>query len=60
LENVYQLFLAYFELEDESEEESIEGNLGALLKTLMYYVDCAELSDIHKEILGMKIKRIKN
>lgn len=58
LDHVYNLFLQFFEIETAS--ENLESNLNPLLKTLFWYIDFANLSPIHKEILELKIKKVKN
>ena len=46
LEHVYQLLNFLFELEDEAKEQDFSSNLSALLRTLQFYIDHADLSDI--------------
>jgi hypothetical protein len=41
-------------------ELNVESNLRYLLDTLQFYIDQAELSDIHLEILNMKLNKKKN
>ena len=60
LEHVYQLFNFQQELEEIAPEKDIESNLSALLDTLQFYVEQADLTDIHKEILDMKLSKKKN
>jgi hypothetical protein len=48
------------ELEDAEKEADISSNLSALLRTLHFYIDHADLNDIQKEILMMKLNKKKN
>ena len=48
------------ELEDAVDTESLDANLGNLLKTLHFYIEQADLTDIQREILGMKLHKKKN
>lgn len=61
---VYQLYLYEEELENQIEEEKeahyTEGNLEGLLKTLKFYEEIADLTDIQREILKMKEEHKKN
>lgn len=56
--HVYQLLLMY--LEFSYEEEQIESLAPELLETLEYYIEMADLSDIQKEILELKIQKKTN
>ena len=58
LESVYQLFLQLEELGEEEQEFFSTTNL--LIKTLWFYIEEAELTDIQREILNLKIKKEKN
>jgi hypothetical protein len=60
LEHVYQLFQLYYELEDAATDNSLDNNLPQLMKTLRFYTDQAELSEIQREILDMKLRKVKN
>ena len=60
LEHVYQLLNWQIELENAAQCAGPESNLKFLLDTLQFYVDQADLSDIHKEILDMKLRKKKN
>ena len=60
LEHVYQLLNFQVELVDYVPEMDVESNLAALLNTLQFYVEQADLSDLHKEILDMKLRKKKN
>ena len=53
VEHVYQLFLALEELRDDDTE-----SIRFLIDTLEYYIELADLDDIQKEILDMKIKKL--
>ena len=58
LESVYQLFLQLEELGEEEQEFFSTTNL--LIKTLWFYIEEAELTDVQREILNLKIKKEKN
>ena len=58
--HVYQIFQLFFELKDEEENADLESNLPALMRTLRFYIDGADLSEMHQEILDMKLKKVKN
>lgn len=60
LEHVYQLFQLFYELEEAADLSSIESNLPALMRTLEFYTGQAELSEIQREILDMKLRKEKN
>lgn len=60
LEHVYNLFLMYFDLEDEAMKNELESETDSLLRTLKYYIKKADLSNTQKEILTLKMKKIKN
>jgi hypothetical protein len=47
-------------LEEAAEEADISSNLAALLRTLQFYVEQADLTDIQREILDMKLRKVKN
>ena len=60
LEHVYQLLNWLNELEEAVLRANAESNLSDLLRTLQFYVDQADLSDIQREILDMKLHKVKN
>lgn len=60
LEHVYQLLNYLFELEDAAAEAEFGSNISPLLRTLQFYVDQADLTDIQREILDMKLHKKKN
>ena len=60
LEHVYQLLNYLCELNDAALEASMESNLSSLLRTLQFYIDHADLTDIQREILAMKLSKKKN
>lgn len=53
-EHLYKLLLLLNDIEEE--EHALESLSQELLDTLRYYIDMADLSDIQKEILELKIK----
>lgn len=60
LEHVYQLLNFLGELRDAEKESNMDSNLSALLNTLQFYVECADLTEIQREILDMKLHKKKN
>ena len=64
LEDVYQLYLFKEEFEDRIErvraDHLVENNLNGLVKTLRFYEEIADLTDIQREILALKENREKN
>lgn len=60
LEHVYQIFLQYLELTDAADPTGLDTSLAQLMDTLNYYINRAELDDIQKEILDLKLKKTKN
>ena len=60
LEHVYEMFQMFFELDDAAAVAEMESNLPALMETLNFYIEQAELSEIQKEILDMKLRKVKN
>lgn len=61
LEPVYQLFLELedFQEEEKHKEDDLPSN-SKLIDTLWFYVRQADLSDIHRLILELKISKTKN
>ena len=60
LEHVYEMFQLFFELDSAAVDAELESNLPALMETLRFYIDQAELSEIQREILDMKLRKVKN
>ena len=62
LEHVYQLFLLYFEIQDEVErnQSDYDESLRKLITTLHYYIKHADLTESQREILKMKVQRKHN
>ena len=60
LEHVYEMFQLFFELDTEANYAEMDSNLPALMETLRFYTEQAELSDIQREILDMKLRKVKN
>lgn len=61
LEHVYELFNAWEELSnvcDASEEWNCNTN--ALMRTLDWYINAADLTELQRDILDMKIKKKRN
>lgn len=60
LEHVYNLFLMYFDVEESGILDSVDKSADFLLKTLVYYMERAELTEAQKEILNLKVNGFKN
>lgn len=60
LEHVYNLFLMYFDVEESGILDNIDKSADCLLKTLVYYMDRADLTEAQKEILNLKVNGFKN
>lgn len=60
LEHVYQLLDQQVALAEIVPEQNMDSNLNSLLNTLQFYVDQADLTDIQREILDMKLHKRKN
>lgn len=60
LEHVYELFGQLNDLEEVLDELPLESNLGRLLATLKYYISLTDLNEAQKEILDLKINKVKN
>ena len=62
LEHVYEIFQLYYELDmtEEEENELYDVNTGGLMRALKFYVKMADLSEVQKEILDMKLKKMRN
>ena len=60
LEHVYELFGLLNELEDSVDTMPVESTLRQLLDTLRYYVEMTDLTEAQREILNLKIDKMKN
>ena len=60
LEHVYEMFQLFFELGNAAAWAETDSNLPALIETLKFYIDQAELSEIQRDILDLKLKKVKN
>ena len=60
LEHVYQLLDQQLSLAELVPEQEMDSNLNSLLSTLQFYIDQAELTDVQREILDMKLHKKKN
>lgn len=60
MEHVYQLLNFLEELQEMTQEAEVDSNLAALLRALQFYIAEAELTDIQREILDMKLAKKKN
>ena len=59
-EHVYQLLNFCEELDDTAKVAEVDSNLRGLLDTLEFYISVAELTDIQREILELKLAKQKN
>lgn len=60
LEHVYELFGQLNELRESVDSLPVDSTLRQMLETLEFYIARSELNDIQKEILQMKINKVKN
>ena len=60
LEHVYEMFQLFFELDSAAGVADLESNLPELMDTLKFYIERAELSEIQREILDLKLQKVKN
>ena len=60
LEHVYELFGQLNEIEEDLDTLSLESNMKKLLDTLKYYIALTDLNEAQKEILDLKINKVKN
>ena len=60
LEHVYELFGQLNEIEEDLDMLPLESNMKKLLDTLKYYIALTDLNEAQKEILDLKINKVKN
>lgn len=60
LDHVYQLFLFFFEVEEEGLKKNLEDTSQELLQTLEFYIKEADLTPLQREILELKKRKIPN
>ena len=60
LDHVYQLFLFFFEVEEEGLKNSLEGTSKDLLRTLEFYIGEADLTPLQREVLELKKRKVSN
>lgn len=60
LEHVYQLFNMYFDMKDAIDDSQLSSKMRLFLETLDFYIDQANLSDLQKDILKMKVAKMRN
>lgn len=60
LEHVYELFGQLNELEESLDTLPVDSTLRQLIDTLKYYIDLTDLTEAQREILDLKINKIKN
>ena len=54
------MFQLFFELDAAAANAEMESSLPQLMDTLNFYIEQAELSEIQREILDLKLKKVKN
>lgn len=59
-DHIYQVFCLLDEFRDEATKQTLFSTSSQFLTTLLYYIDLSRLSDIHKEILHLKLSHEKN
>ena len=59
-EHVYQALLQWCDLEDAVDPEDESSTLAALLDTITFYVEMAELDEVQKEVFDLKVARQGN
>lgn len=59
-EHVSKIFALFFELDAAADSAEAESTLPALMQTLLFYVEQAELTELQQEILDLKLKKVKN
>lgn len=60
MEHVYQLFLQYFDLKEVLMDPKVDSTTHHLFKTLEFYIEMAQLTELQQEILQLKIEKVKN
>lgn len=60
LDHIYQLFLFFFEVEEESLKKNLEGTSQNLLQTLEFYIEEADLNQLQREVLDLKKNKVPN
>lgn len=60
LEHVYQALLLFYDLEDDSLEATPLSTSPEFLDTLNFYINRAYLTEVHRDILNLKMKHYKN
>ena len=60
LEHVYNAFVMLDELKDFEEREDVFSTIRPFLNTLDFYVKRAQLSEIHQDILNLKLDHVQN
>ena len=50
----------FYELGDSAAEAEFESNLPSLMDTLKFYMEMADLTELQREILDMKLRKVKN
>lgn len=59
-DHVYKMFEYFYELNDAADSAEIDSNLPSLMVTLKFYMDLADLTELQREILDMKLRKVKN
>ena len=58
--HVYEMFNLFYELGDSAAEAEFQSNLPSLMDTLKFYMERADLTELQREILDMKLRKVKN
>jgi len=60
--HVLNLYIQRADLMDASAEDpgQIYGAAGAVVKTLIYYEECANLTPLQKDLLELKLRKVSN
>ena len=59
-EHVYLLLNLYTDLEGDINKEDLDSTLPAFLNTLNFYIEAAQLTDVQREILRLKVLKVSN
>ena len=58
--HVYEMFNLFYELHDQADIAEVDDNLPSLMKTLNFYMKQADLTETQRDILDMKLRKVKN
>ena len=60
IEHLYYLMSLYFDFHSARYDPDIDSTVPNFFKTLEYYIEQANLTDLEKEILDLKVQKVKN